>query len=187
MHWARLPEPNPPRLWRYAETDLNGVLLEEATREMALRWTYRWELRHMLELCGFVVEAEYSDFHGAPPAYGKELVVVAPHGHRLANRQRVRMHELAGEHFISYREGARLRELLVAAGNRYDDLKRRQQIQRHKRRALQQQPFPGDVGAGAPGAAVNAWIDLNEAAIRAHVRDGLISSAEVVRRMRRLP
>jgi hypothetical protein len=43
-------------LWRYAETDLNGALLEEATREMALRWTYRWELRHMLELCGFVVE-----------------------------------------------------------------------------------------------------------------------------------
>ena len=33
---------------------------------------------------------------------------------------------------------------------------------------------------------VNAWIDLNEAAIRAHW-DGLISSAEVVRRMQRLP
>ena len=49
-------------LWRYAETDLNGALLEEATREMARRWTYRWELRHLLELCGFVVEAEYSDF-----------------------------------------------------------------------------------------------------------------------------
>jgi ubiquinone/menaquinone biosynthesis C-methylase UbiE len=64
-------------LWRYAETDLNGALLEEATREMTLRWTYRWELRHLLELCGLVVEAEYSDFHGAPPAYGKELIVVA--------------------------------------------------------------------------------------------------------------
>ena len=64
-------------LWRYAETDLNGAVLEEATREMALRWTYRWELRHLLELCGFVVEAEYSDFHGALPAYGKELIVVA--------------------------------------------------------------------------------------------------------------
>ena len=64
-------------LWRYAENDLNGALLENATREMVLRWTYRWELRHLLELCGFVVEAEYSDFHGAPPAYGKELIVVA--------------------------------------------------------------------------------------------------------------
>jgi SAM-dependent methyltransferase len=64
-------------LWRYTETDLNGVLLDEATREMALRWTYRWELQYLLELCGFVVEAEYSDFHGAPPAYGKELIVIA--------------------------------------------------------------------------------------------------------------
>ena len=34
--------------------------------------------------------------------------------------------------------------------------------------------------------AVNAWIDLNEATIRAHW-EGLISSAEVVRRMRPLP
>jgi hypothetical protein len=53
---------------------------------MALRWTYRWELRHMLELCGFVVEAEYSDFHGAPPAYGKELVVVARRKTNLRKR-----------------------------------------------------------------------------------------------------
>jgi ubiquinone/menaquinone biosynthesis C-methylase UbiE len=73
-------------LWRYAETDLNGALLEEATREMALRWTYRWELRHLLELCGFVVQAEYSDFHDAPPAYGKELVVVARRETNLRKR-----------------------------------------------------------------------------------------------------
>jgi hypothetical protein len=30
-----------------------------------------------LELCGFAVEAEYSDFNGSPPAYGNELIVVA--------------------------------------------------------------------------------------------------------------
>ena len=73
-------------LWRYAKTDLNGALLEEATREMALRWTYRWEIRHLLELSGFVVEAEYSDFHGASPAYGKELIVVARRGTNLRRR-----------------------------------------------------------------------------------------------------
>jgi SAM-dependent methyltransferase len=73
-------------VWRYAETDLNGALLEEATREMVLRWTYRWELRHLLELCGYVVEVEYSDFHGAPPAYGKELVVVARRKTNLRTR-----------------------------------------------------------------------------------------------------
>ena len=55
---------------------------------MALRWTYRWELRHLLELCGFVVEAEHSDFHGAPPAYGKELVVVARRETNLRNEHR---------------------------------------------------------------------------------------------------
>jgi hypothetical protein len=64
-------------LWHYREYAPNGALLAEDTREMALRWTWRWELHHLLELCGFTVEAEYSDFSGAPPAYGKELIVVA--------------------------------------------------------------------------------------------------------------
>jgi ubiquinone/menaquinone biosynthesis C-methylase UbiE len=64
-------------LWRYTEFDVDGASLDEATREMALRWTWRWELHHLLELCGFVVEAEYSDFTGSAPAYGKELIVVA--------------------------------------------------------------------------------------------------------------
>ncbi len=44
---------------------------------MALRWTYRWEQRHLLELCGLADEAEYSDFVGFAPAYGKELILVA--------------------------------------------------------------------------------------------------------------
>ena len=46
----------------------------------------------------------------------EELVVLLPPGHPLAGRARVRMIELADEHFISFREGARLRELLFAAG-----------------------------------------------------------------------
>jgi SAM-dependent methyltransferase len=64
-------------LWRYAEIGPNGEVLAEDTREMTLRWTYRWELHHLLNLCGFRIEAEYSDFLGAAPAYGKELIVVA--------------------------------------------------------------------------------------------------------------
>jgi ubiquinone/menaquinone biosynthesis C-methylase UbiE len=63
-------------LWRYREYARDGALLAEDTRNMALRWTWRWELLHLLELCGFVVEAQYSDFTGSPPAYGKELIVV---------------------------------------------------------------------------------------------------------------
>jgi SAM-dependent methyltransferase len=64
-------------LWRYRELNADRTVVAEETREMALRWTYRHELRHLLELCGFAVEAEYSDFSGAPPAYGEELIVVA--------------------------------------------------------------------------------------------------------------
>lgn len=63
-------------LWRYAEVDASGKVVAEDTRAMALRWTYRWELHHLLELCGFTVEAEQSDFAGAAPSYGKELIVV---------------------------------------------------------------------------------------------------------------
>ena len=64
-------------LWQYMEFSPTGVMVEQAAREMALRWTYRWELHHLLTLSGFVLEAEYSDFAGSPPAYGKELIVVA--------------------------------------------------------------------------------------------------------------
>ena len=64
-------------LWLYTEIGTNGEVLAEDTREMALRWTYRWELHHLLNLCGLAVEAEYSDFVGSAPAYGKELIHVA--------------------------------------------------------------------------------------------------------------
>lgn len=46
----------------------------------------------------------------------EELVVILPRGHRLARRRTLRMRELAEEEFVSFREGARLRELLVTAG-----------------------------------------------------------------------
>jgi DNA-binding transcriptional LysR family regulator len=46
----------------------------------------------------------------------EELVVLLPRSHRLGQRKQVRMAELADESFISFRTGARLRELLLAAG-----------------------------------------------------------------------
>jgi LysR family transcriptional activator of glutamate synthase operon len=46
----------------------------------------------------------------------EELVAVLPQDHPLAGRRRLRMAELGDEQFISYREGARLRELLLWAG-----------------------------------------------------------------------
>src|ERR1700755_1351327 len=45
----------------------------------------------------------------------EELVAVLPRAHPLAKQAGVRMSELAGEQFISYREGSRLREILNLA------------------------------------------------------------------------
>ena len=52
---------------------------------------------------------------GLQQLVSEELVVVLPETHRLAGKGTLRMAELDGEHFISYREGARLRELLTFA------------------------------------------------------------------------
>jgi len=64
-------------LWRYTEVAPNGKVHAQDTRKMAPRWTYRWELYHLLRLRGFAIEAEYSDFGRSAPAYGKELILVA--------------------------------------------------------------------------------------------------------------
>jgi LysR family transcriptional activator of glutamate synthase operon len=45
----------------------------------------------------------------------EELVAVLPADHRLAGRDGVGLHELAGDPFISFRNGSRLRELLDSA------------------------------------------------------------------------
>jgi SAM-dependent methyltransferase len=62
--------------WRFTEVGTDGVVRQEE-EVLKLRWTYRYEMRHLLELCGFEVLAEYSDYKKAPPAYGKELLFVA--------------------------------------------------------------------------------------------------------------
>jgi ubiquinone/menaquinone biosynthesis C-methylase UbiE len=63
--------------WRYRAFDSDGTVAEEQTLTLHLRWTWRWELHHLLELSGFTLESDHSDFHGTPPAYGKEQLVVA--------------------------------------------------------------------------------------------------------------
>jgi len=64
-------------IWRYAELDPSGAILREERRVLTLRWSYRWEMRHLLERCGFEILAEYSDFGKSPPAYGREQIWVA--------------------------------------------------------------------------------------------------------------
>ncbi len=63
-----------------------------------------------------VTERVESEGLGLHQLVSEELVVLLPTEHRLADRDKVRMADLAEEQFISFRAGARLRELLFAAG-----------------------------------------------------------------------
>lgn len=62
-----------------------------------------------------VTEQVESHDLGLHQLVSEELVVLLPRDHPLAGRAEVRMAELAQEQFISFRQGARLRELLFTA------------------------------------------------------------------------
>jgi DNA-binding transcriptional LysR family regulator len=91
--------------------------------EFTVREQSSEELAEMLRVdeldLAFLSVTERIESHGLGlhQLVSEELAVILPPGHRLARRRRIRMAELVGEQFISYREGARLRELLVAAGH----------------------------------------------------------------------
>jgi SAM-dependent methyltransferase len=70
---AELDQVNQVRrdLWRYRAFAADGTVAEEELLELSLRWTFRWEMRHLLRLAGFTIEAEFSDFMRAGPAYGQ--------------------------------------------------------------------------------------------------------------------
>ncbi len=91
--------------------------------ELTVREQSSEELAEMLRVdeldLAFLSVTERIESHGLglQQLVSEELAVVVPPDHPLAPRRRIRMAELATEQFISYREGARLRELLVAAGH----------------------------------------------------------------------
>ncbi len=85
---------------------------EQSSEEMA-------EMLRIDELdLAFLSVTERVESHGLGlhQLVSEELVALLPLDHRLSGRQSVRMAELADEQFISFRVGARLRELLFAAG-----------------------------------------------------------------------
>jgi LysR family transcriptional regulator, transcription activator of glutamate synthase operon len=85
---------------------------EQSSEEMA-------EMLRVDELdLAFLSVTERVEAHGLGlyQLVSEELVVLLPPDHPLAGRSEVRMAELADEQFISFRAGARLRELLFAAG-----------------------------------------------------------------------
>jgi DNA-binding transcriptional LysR family regulator len=91
--------------------------------ELTVRDQSSEELAEMLRVdeldLAFLSVTERIESHGLGlhQLISEELVVVVPGGHRLGERRRIRMAELANERFITYREGARLRELLISAGH----------------------------------------------------------------------
>jgi LysR family transcriptional regulator, transcription activator of glutamate synthase operon len=91
--------------------------------ELTVREESSEELAEMLrddELdLAFLSVTERMESHGLGlhQLVSEELVVVLPGDHPLAGHEPVRMAELGGEQFISYREGARLRELLLFAAH----------------------------------------------------------------------
>jgi DNA-binding transcriptional LysR family regulator len=87
------------------------TVLEQSSEELAEM------LRDDVLDLAFLSVTERIESHGLGlhQLVSEELVVILPQAHPLAGRSCVRMGELAGEQFISYREGSRLRELLNRA------------------------------------------------------------------------
>jgi LysR family transcriptional activator of glutamate synthase operon len=100
-------------LFRERHPNVSFTVREQSSEEMA-------EMLRVDEIdLAFlsVTERVESRGLGLHQLVSEELVVLLPPAHRLARRTQLRMSELAGEPFISFRAGARLRELLVAAGH----------------------------------------------------------------------
>jgi len=52
----------------------SGEVIAETETSFAVRWACRQEMAYLFELSGFDVVEQYSDFEGAPPAYGKRQI-----------------------------------------------------------------------------------------------------------------
>ena len=61
----------------FEEIDGDGNVLSKTYTPLIYRHIYRYEMQHLLELCGFEVEALYGDFQRGPFRYGSEQVWIA--------------------------------------------------------------------------------------------------------------
>ena len=61
----------------FEELDADGKVVARTHRSLILRYVHRYEMQHLLELCGFKIEALYGDFRRGPFRYGGEQVWVA--------------------------------------------------------------------------------------------------------------
>jgi SAM-dependent methyltransferase len=80
---ARNPDPGRQIIvedWTWRELSTDGETLRTEVERLTLRWSTRSEMRLLFELAGLEVVAEYGDFEGGPPAYGREQVWVLRRG-----------------------------------------------------------------------------------------------------------
>jgi LysR family transcriptional activator of glutamate synthase operon len=99
-------------LFNERHPNVEFTVREQSSEEMA-------EMLRVDELdLAFLSVTERVESHGLGlyQLVSEELVAVLSRQHRLGRRRRVRMAELADERFISFRQGSRLRELLVGGG-----------------------------------------------------------------------
>ncbi len=61
----------------FEEVDDEGRVLSKTTTPLYLRYVHRFEMQHLLKLCGYEVEALYGDFRRGPFRHGNEQVWVA--------------------------------------------------------------------------------------------------------------
>ena len=61
----------------FEEVDAAGCTLSRTHRSLTLRYVFRYEMRHLLELTGFRVEALYGDFRRGPFTHGGEQIWIA--------------------------------------------------------------------------------------------------------------
>jgi LysR family transcriptional activator of glutamate synthase operon len=90
------------------------TVCEQSSEELA-------ELLRLDELdLAFLSVTERIESHGLGLAQlvSEELVAIVPKQHRLGSRRRIRLEQLTEDEFVSYREGSRLRELLISAAGR---------------------------------------------------------------------
>jgi SAM-dependent methyltransferase len=76
---GRTPAPSEQLIneeWTAREFGPAGEILRDDVELLTLRWSTRSEMRLLFELTGLDVVAEYGDFKGGPPAYGREQVWV---------------------------------------------------------------------------------------------------------------
>jgi hypothetical protein len=64
----------------FEELDEQGRMVAKTYSPLTLRYVYRYEMRYLLELCGYKVEALYGDFRRGPFRHGREQIWVARKG-----------------------------------------------------------------------------------------------------------